>query len=91
MSPDPKPEEVVFVRSDQYAFVRAGVPSLYLKSGVNGRPGGPNLSALEEDFRRNRYHQPSDDLAQPIDWASAAAFCWASASAFCLASAAALC
>jgi Zn-dependent M28 family amino/carboxypeptidase len=74
LSPDPKPEEVIFVRSDQYAFVRAGVPSLYLKSGVNGPSGGPNLSALEEDFRRNRYHQPSDDLAQPIHWGSAAAF-----------------
>jgi hypothetical protein len=74
VSADPKPEEVIFVRSDQYAFVRAGVPSLYLKSGVNGPSGGPNLSALEEDFRKQRYHQPSDDLAQPIHWSSAAAF-----------------
>jgi Zn-dependent M28 family amino/carboxypeptidase len=74
VSPDPKPEEVIFVRSDQYAFIRAGVPSLYLKSGVNGAAGGPDLSALEEDFRRHRYHQPSDDLSQPIHWGSAAAF-----------------
>lgn len=74
LSPDPKPEEVIFVRSDQYAFIRAGVPSLYLKSGVNGPPGGPDVAALEEDFRRHRYHQPSDDLSQPINWPTAAAF-----------------
>ena len=74
VSPDPKPEEVIFVRSDQYAFIRAGVPALYLKSGVDGAAGGPNLAALEEDFRRHRYHQPSDDLSQPIHWGSAAAF-----------------
>jgi hypothetical protein len=73
VSDDPKPEEVIFVRSDQYAFIRAGVPALYLKSGTNGPAGGLNLAALEEDFRKNRYHQPSDDLSQPIDWPSAAA------------------
>lgn len=73
VSDDPKPEEVIFVRSDQYAFVRAGVPALYLKSGHKGLPGGPNLEELENDFRKHRYHQPADDLAQPIDWPSAAA------------------
>lgn len=73
VSDDPKPEEVIFVRSDQYAFIRAGVPALYLKSGTNGPAGGPDLAALEADFRKNRYHQPSDDLSQPIDWPSAAA------------------
>jgi Zn-dependent M28 family amino/carboxypeptidase len=35
VSPDPQPQEVIFV-SDQYAFVRAGVPALYLKSGTEG-------------------------------------------------------
>jgi hypothetical protein len=74
LSPDPQPEEVYFVRSDQYAFIRAGVPSLYVKSSTKGLPGGPDLAALETDFRRNRYHQPSDDLSQPIHWPSAAAF-----------------
>ena len=73
VSEDPKPEEVIFVRSDQYAFIRAGVPALYVKSGTNGPAGGPDLAALETDFRKNRYHQPSDDLSQPIDWPSAAA------------------
>jgi Zn-dependent M28 family amino/carboxypeptidase len=73
-SPDPQPDEVFFVRSDQYPFVRAGVPALALKSGLNAPPGGPDLKAIEEDFRKNRYHRPGDDLSQPIHWPSVAAF-----------------
>lgn len=73
LSDDPQPEEVVFVRSDQYPFVRAGVPALYLKAGHKGMTDGPDLAELETDFRKNRYHQPSDDLSQSIDWPSAAA------------------
>ena len=74
VSPDPQPEEVLFVRSDQYPFVRAGVPALYLKGGLKSVEGGPDIAELEKDFRRNRYHQPSDDLSQPIHWATTAAF-----------------
>jgi hypothetical protein len=74
VSPDPQPEEVVFVRSDQYPFVRAGVPALYLKSGRKSLDPAVDLAALEADFRKNHYHKPSDDLSRPIDWKSAAAF-----------------
>src|SRR5690606_24921959 len=34
VSPDPFPEEAVFVRSDQFSFVRAGIPAVYLDGGV---------------------------------------------------------
>jgi hypothetical protein len=74
VSPDPQPEEVIFVRSDQYPFVRAGIPALYLKGGLTPVETGTDIAALETDFRKNRYHQPSDDLAQPIDWATAGHF-----------------
>jgi hypothetical protein len=33
MVPDPSPEEVRFVRSDQYSFVREGIPALHVKDG----------------------------------------------------------
>ena len=36
LSPDPFPEETVFVRSDQYAFIRAGIPAVYLMAGIAG-------------------------------------------------------
>jgi Zn-dependent M28 family amino/carboxypeptidase len=74
VSADPQPEEVLFVRSDQYPFIRAGVPALYMKGGPKGMEGGPDVVPLEEAFRRERYHQPSDDLSQPINWPTAAAF-----------------
>lgn len=71
LTPDPLPEEVTFVRSDQYPFVRAGVPAIYLKSGIRQRDGGDGLARVKE-FRSTRYHLPHDDLDQPIDWLSAA-------------------
>lgn len=74
VSPDPAPEEVVFVRSDQYPFIRAGVPALFMKSGQHGLDPKQDLAALEVDFRKNHYHKPSDDLTRPIHWPSAGAF-----------------
>lgn len=70
LSPDPSPEEVVFVRSDQYAFIRAGIPAVYLDGGYEGVDG--DAKKIQEAFLRERYHQPGDDLSQPIQWADAA-------------------
>ena len=67
--PDPAPEEVVFVRSDQYSFVRAGVPSLF----VVGAPGPQGAEATRQ-WRRTIYHSPQDDLSQPLDLESLARF-----------------
>lgn len=73
LSPDPAPAEVVFVRSDQYAFVRAGVPAVYLKGGTQALEGTEaNPKAAEEAFRRNCYHRPCDDVSQPIQYQDAA-------------------
>lgn len=74
LSPDPIPEEVIFVRSDQYPFVKSGVPALYLATGPRSSDPSINLTALAASFRQTRYHKPSDDLTQPIDWPSVAAF-----------------
>jgi hypothetical protein len=73
LSPDPSPEEVVFVRSDQYAFIRAGIPAVYLDGGYTGVDGDARATREVQDaFLRERYHQPGDDLSQPIQWADAA-------------------
>ena len=70
LSKDPAPEEVVFVRSDQYAFIRAGVPAVYLDGGYTGVGG--DAKAVQDAFLAERYHQPGDDLSQPIQWPDAA-------------------
>ncbi len=68
---DPEPEENRFVRSDQYSFILRGIPSLSLKVGFTRN--SPEHELVKK-FRAERYHQPSDDLDQPVDRGSAAAF-----------------
>lgn len=60
--PDPLPHRNSFVRTDQYSFVRAGVPALALKFGFTP---GSEAFRLEQEWRANRYHAPSDDIDQP--------------------------
>ena len=74
VTPDPMPEETIFVRSDQYAFVQAGVPSIYLSSGMKPVDTAVDLPGMWSAHLKERYHKPSDDLDQPIDWPSTGAF-----------------
>lgn len=74
LTPDPTPDEVIFIRSDQYSFVRQGVPSVFLISGFGSTDPAVNGSEVVGNFRRTRYHSPSDDLSSPVDWDSARKF-----------------
>lgn len=65
--PDPMPEEILFSRSDQFSFVRKGVPAIYLDTSnvaVDPDVDGP---AIAKKHLLTVYHKPSDDLSQPID------------------------
>jgi Zn-dependent M28 family amino/carboxypeptidase len=68
---DPEPDRNLFIRSDQYSFIREGVPSLFFQSGFS--PGSPE-ERLQKEWLRNRYHAPSDDASQPVNLAAAAKF-----------------
>lgn len=72
LSPDPFPEQSIFVRSDQYAFIRAGIPAVYLMAGTDASSSGDDANATMQTFLRERYHQPGDDVSQPIQYAVAA-------------------
>lgn len=72
LSPDPFPEEVVFVRSDQYAFIRAGIPAVYLDGGIESTRDGVDGIAALKGFLDDHYHEPSDDASQPIQYGDAA-------------------
>lgn len=65
-TPDPLPEEVRFVRSDQFSFVKEGIPALALKAGTIS--SDPNIDGGKEldNFLKNHYHQPTDDLNLPF-------------------------
>jgi Zn-dependent M28 family amino/carboxypeptidase len=73
-SPDPMPEENLFVRSDQYSFVRGGVPAIFLVPGFNSTDDDVDGEALFRDHLKNHYHKPSDDLSRPVHWDSAVRF-----------------
>jgi Zn-dependent M28 family amino/carboxypeptidase len=71
VQPDPEPLRNIFVRSDQYSFIRQGVPSLAM--GVGAVKGSPE-AALQKQWLTERYHAPSDDINQPVDLATAGKF-----------------
>jgi Zn-dependent M28 family amino/carboxypeptidase len=62
--PDPFPDRNSFVRSDQYSFIREGIPSLAFKFGF---AANTPEAATEAVWRSTRYHAPSDDLEQPVE------------------------
>jgi hypothetical protein len=68
---DPQPQRNLFIRSDQYNFIRHGIPALAFKFGYV--PGSPEEKTAK-DWLRDRYHAPSDDLNQPVDKPAAARY-----------------
>jgi hypothetical protein len=66
LGPDPFPQEAFFVRSDQYSFVRQGIPSVFLFMGFKG-DSGLDAAARFRGWMAGRYHTPQDDLDQPMD------------------------
>jgi len=70
VQPDPAPLHNVFIRSDQYNFIRHGIPSVMIDVAPTDAADEQTL----KDWRANRYHAPSDDANQPVDIAAAAAY-----------------
>jgi Zn-dependent M28 family amino/carboxypeptidase len=69
--PDPEPERNIFTRSDQYSFIKRGIPAIFPKLGF--RKDSPEHQIMKK-WRTERYHAPSDDLSQPVDFKAAADF-----------------
>jgi Zn-dependent M28 family amino/carboxypeptidase len=65
---DPEPQRNRFVRSDQYSFIRAGVPALSMKVGY--AESSPQAE-IARKWTAERYHALSDDLTQPVDLSAA--------------------
>ena len=68
---DPEPRRNLFIRSDQYNFIKRGIPALAFK--VGSTPGSPE-EAISKKWLAERYHAPSDDVNQPVDLTAAADF-----------------
>jgi hypothetical protein len=74
MSPDPYPEEVRFIRSDQFSFVEAGIPAIHLKPGNKSTDPSIDGAAVTREWLRHVYHSPADDMSQKFDFASGARY-----------------
>jgi hypothetical protein len=61
---DPQPQRNRFIRSDQYSFIRAGIPALALKVGY--AEGSPQAE-IDRQWSAERYHAVSDSADQPVD------------------------
>jgi len=71
VSPDPLPEEVFFIRSDQYSFVRQGVPAVDIIEGFKAVDPKINGRDTSLEWERTRYHTPKDDMQQPLNFEAA--------------------
>jgi Peptidase family M28 len=74
LSPDSQPEQVFFVRSDQYSFVKQGIPALAGTVGLQTTDPRLHPKEIEERWIRTIYHKPQDDMAQPFDWSAAVTY-----------------
>jgi hypothetical protein len=68
---DQEPGRNRFIRSDQYSFVKAGVPSLAFKFGYRK---GEAAEKIFENWYATRYHSIKDDSKQPMDVKAATEF-----------------
>jgi hypothetical protein len=72
VSPDPMPEEVQFIRSDQYSFVLQGVPAVQIEDGIYATDPKINGFDVVKKWLVTRYHTPLDNIDQPIDFSEMA-------------------
>jgi hypothetical protein len=57
---DPIPEQVIFIRSDQYNFVKRGVPAIFPGIGFGGEAKRALNGPLARRWFGEHYHRPSD-------------------------------
>ncbi len=72
LAPDPFPEEVIFIRSDHFPFVKKGVPAIMLSPGLKSADPAVSGGELLRGWLQARYHSPQDDMSQPMDFAESA-------------------
>ena len=72
IGPDPIPEQVLFIRSDHFSFIRQGIPALFIKSGFETGDPAIDGAAINSTYRQERYHTPFDEMDQGFDFEAGA-------------------
>lgn len=74
LTSDPWPSQRTFTRSDQYSFVREGIPAIFLTLGIHSRQKDGEGQTMFNTFMQKHYHRPSDEVTLPIQWDAAMRF-----------------
>ena len=75
ISPDQQPEQVIFIRSDQYAFVKQGIPAMLTTAGDKSTNPAIDPHKIEQAWKAKIYHSPQDNMNQPgLDFEAGAKF-----------------
>lgn len=74
LTDDPWPELNLFTRSDHYAFVKQGIPAVFLVTGIESKTPDIDGNEVLNNFLATNYHQPSDDMSQAFVWSAARTF-----------------
>jgi len=71
LGPDPEPKQASAVRSDQYSFLRAGIPATATKVGLGGATEEERAAAAA--YTKTHYHRAADHWEPDRDHGPAAA------------------
>lgn len=74
LSDDPMPEQAIFTRSDHYAFVKKGIPAVFLMTGFTAKHEGEDGGKIWSEFFAEHYHRPSDSPDLPINYGAGVVF-----------------
>jgi len=72
LSPDPAPEQTFFIRSDQYSFVKQGIPAVFIFPGMRSADPGVQGASVFQNYLDARYHSPQDDMSQTFSFEAGA-------------------
>jgi Zn-dependent M28 family amino/carboxypeptidase len=73
VNPNSEPEKGTFYRADNFEFSKVGLPSLYVKRGIDiiGKPPGYGKQKRDE-YTAHDYHQVTDEIKPDWDLSGAA-------------------
>lgn len=74
LSADAVPDQGVFTRSDQYSFMRMGVPGVFFFNGMNSGDGKRTGGQVINDWLGTVHHTPKDTIDQGINWDAAVSY-----------------
>ncbi|MCC6585780.1 MAG: M28 family peptidase [Bryobacterales bacterium] len=68
ITPDPRPEQGSFYRSDHFPLAKAGIAAFSVNGGKEFLTDSERKAALLNEYHEKHYHQPTDDYLDTWDF-----------------------